>query len=395
MSHHINEGEQVATPLLEPGAACGERATPEEIRKAADFFEKQPLLRTFLDSTPTMVMVINDKRQIVFANRRVLKMLGCDKPESVCGLRPGEIFNCVHAHEAPAGCGTTEFCRTCGAVKAVLSSLINEQEVVEECRILRATNDALELRVGTKTLTIDGQHFTIFCATDVTHEKRRETLERLLFHDLLNLAGAIHGFCDYLAEASPEELDRVRGTILQLTNRLIHEIRSHQLLLAAERGDLHVAPGPVQSRWLVEQIAESFRQHPVAREREIVVDPASEDVEFITDPNILSRVLENMVKNALEAVGPGERVTIRCYRAGESIRFEVHNPGVMPHEVQLQIFVRSYSTKGKGRGLGTYAMKLFTEKYLGGRIDFESRPEIGTTFRVELPLQCPQQGTSD
>jgi sensor histidine kinase regulating citrate/malate metabolism len=63
--------------------------------------------------------------------------------------------------------------------------------------------------------------------------------------------------------------------------------------------------------------------------------------------------------------------------------------------VQLQIFVRSYSTKGKGRGLGTYAMKLFTEKYLGGRIDFESRPETGTTFRVELPLQCPQQETSD
>jgi PAS domain-containing protein len=37
-----------------------------------------------------MVMVIIDERHIVFANRRVLKMLGWDKPESVCGMRPGD-----------------------------------------------------------------------------------------------------------------------------------------------------------------------------------------------------------------------------------------------------------------------------------------------------------------
>jgi hypothetical protein len=44
MSHHNNLDEHGATPLLECGAACGERATPEEIRKAADFSKPPQML---------------------------------------------------------------------------------------------------------------------------------------------------------------------------------------------------------------------------------------------------------------------------------------------------------------------------------------------------------------
>ena len=64
--------------------------------------------------------------------------------------------------------------------------------------------------------------------------------------------------------------------------------------------------------------------------------------------------------------------------------FEVHNPVEMPREIQLQMFVRSFSTKGLGRGLGTYSARLFTEAYLGGRIGFRS-DSTGTTFWVEIP----------
>jgi sensor histidine kinase regulating citrate/malate metabolism len=52
----------------------------------------------------------------------------------------------------------------------------------------------------------------------------------------------------------------------------------------------------------------------------------------------------------------------------------------MPPEVQLQIFQRSFSTKGKGRGVGTYSMKLLTERYLGGKLAFTSAAGEGTTF---------------
>jgi sensor histidine kinase regulating citrate/malate metabolism len=58
----------------------------------------------------------------------------------------------------------------------------------------------------------------------------------------------------------------------------------------------------------------------------------------------------------------------------------------MPEKVKLQIFNRSFSTKGIGRGIGTYSIKLITEGYLKGIVDFESAEERGTTFTIQLPL---------
>ncbi len=57
---------------------------------------------------------------------------------------------------------------------------------------------------------------------------------------------------------------------------------------------------------------------------------------------------------------------------------------VMADDVRLQIFQRSFSTKGGGRGIGTYSMKLLTEKYLHGEIHFTSTNPKGTTFYIEI-----------
>jgi sensor histidine kinase regulating citrate/malate metabolism len=48
------------------------------------------------------------------------------------------------------------------------------------------------------------------------------------------------------------------------------------------------------------------------------------------------------------------------------------------------LFRRSFSTKGRGRGIGTYSMKLLGEKYLKGRVWFTSSPNAGTTFFIEV-----------
>jgi sensor histidine kinase regulating citrate/malate metabolism len=64
---------------------------------------------------------------------------------------------------------------------------------------------------------------------------------------------------------------------------------------------------------------------------------------------------------------------------------ECHNRAAMSPEVQRQVFKRSFSTKGKGRGLGTYSMRLLTERHLNGEITFTSDQVSGTTFAVVLP----------
>ena len=59
----------------------------------------------------------------------------------------------------------------------------------------------------------------------------------------------------------------------------------------------------------------------------------------------------------------------------------------MPRSIQLQVFQRSFSTKGAGRGIGTYSIKLLTERYLGGKVSFVSEDGIGTRFSCHLPKQ--------
>jgi sensor histidine kinase regulating citrate/malate metabolism len=109
-----------------------------------------------------------------------------------------------------------------------------------------------------------------------------------------------------------------------------------------------------------------------------------------TDGVLLGRVLGNLIKNALEASSRGQTVTVAFDNSRYPL-FTVHNPAVMPEEVQLQMFQRSFSTKeGKGRGIGSYSVKLLTEKYLRGKVWFTSCRDVGTTFFVSLSSPSDQ-----
>ena len=74
---------------------------------------------------------------------------------------------------------------------------------------------------------------------------------------------------------------------------------------------------------------------------------------------------------------------------GDGIEFRVLNPGTIPPETQLKIFQRSFSTKGVGRGLGTYGAQLIGERVLGGDVGFESNPANGTAFWIRIPAAPP------
>jgi signal transduction histidine kinase len=121
----------------------------------------------------------------------------------------------------------------------------------------------------------------------------------------------------------------------------------------------------------------------------VVIDAACDDVAFMSDPTLLGRVIGNLVKNALEATGEGGTVILDCFHTGSRVEFSVHNNGLIPHDAQLQIFQRSFTTKGAGRGLGTFGARMLTERYLNGDIAFESNEDDGTTFTVSYPFITP------
>jgi signal transduction histidine kinase len=302
----------------------------------------------------------------------------------------GEALGCAHAFapgDDPLGsCGTTEFCRECGAVRAVLQSLRGQADV-QECRILLADDRALDLRVTARPLKEDGRPFVLFALTDISHEKRRSVLERIFFHDILNTAGGMLGVAELLRTGGPEEVADFKDTVALLANSLVDEIKAQQMLVAAERGELKLQAERIHSLTLLCELRSTYVNHDVCMGRLIAVDPLSDVVLFRSDSRLVRRVLGNMLKNALEGCSPGGTATLSCRAAAGGIEFTVHNPGVMPRSVQLQVFQRSFSSKGDGRGLGTYSMKLLTDRYLRGSIDFVSTPEQGTTFRAWYPME--------
>jgi signal transduction histidine kinase len=378
---------QTSVKKLATKFAPAERASSEEVSRQARLFAGKKLLGVLPNVVPCVLLAVNEFRQIVFANERFLELLSAKEREAgVPGRRPGEVLGCLHAFEDESGCGTTESCSTCGAVHAILSSQGGTADV-KECRITRGENaEALDLRVWTTPVTVEGESFTILAALDISHEKRRQSLERIFLHDICNVAYGLSWYANFLKKATGDQIEGYVDAVSRLCHQLIEELDAQRVLMRAETGELLLKAESLSSLGLLQNAVTLYRGHPVAQDRHLCVDPNAEDVAVVGDRTLLARVLCNMIKNALEACRAGETVTAGCARDNGKVEFRVHNPGFIPREIQLQIFQRSFSTKGTGRGLGTYSIKLLTERYLHGDVAFTSTPEQGTTFTVHYPL---------
>lgn len=373
--------------------ATAERATPEELARQSRLFDMD-VLHIMLGATIEGMAVLNSFRQVVYANYKMLELSGESDPAVLLGKRPGEVLRCGFAMSAPGGCGTTEACRQCGAFKAIFRGLQGLQSE-EECRVVQDTADtdfeAFDLRVRGTPFEVRGEPFVILAIQDISHEKRRRVLERIFFHDILNTAGGVRGFVEMLNADAPEHLKEDTALLLHFLNILLDEINAHKLLLAAETGELRPRFSLLHPREMLLMLRRVFDSHEVAKNKTIEVLPAdaAESISFESDHTLLRRVFGNLLKNALEATPEGGTVRLgwepTLLHGEEALRFWVHNDGVIPLKVQQEIFRRSFSTKGEGRGVGAYSVKLLTERYLRGRASFSSTEGSGTVFRIDLP----------
>lgn len=364
--------------------APAERATAERLQTQIEIFSADIKIGEMAEAVSSMLVILNEERQIVLANKLFTAAFGNGNTNKIIGLRPGEAVGCIHAKLEPGGCGTSEFCRTCGAVKAILDSQKGETSE-EECQIGLDDNIALDLKVKATPFKRNGESYTIYSITDISDEKRRGALERIFFHDVLNTASGILGLSSLLPTITDTgELTLFSQQIEETTEKLIEEIKAQRELSNAERGDLLPSMTKISSLSVLTDVQKLYSNHDLAVSKSVVIDARAQKTEVDTDPLLLRRVVGNMVKNALEASKTGQTVTLSCSTEGLKTSFSVHNEGYIEPETQLQLFRRSFSTKGSGRGIGTYSMKLLGEKYLKGRVWFKSLPEEGTTFYIEI-----------
>ena len=376
----------MSTDVVPTQFAPAERANADDLNRQIHYFQSIPLQCNVLDAVPGIVVVLNKHRQIVFANLALNNFVESIKENSPFGKRPGEVLHCVHALENAGGCGTTEFCSTCGAVRAILISQKGFANV-QECLISR-NGDLLplELSVSATPFILNEETFTIFAVTDISHEKRRRALERIFFHDVLNTANGLSLYINLLEKVSPQEQEEFKSTMGIITNKLIDEIKAQRDLASAENNEMKVIPSAIDSLKFLNEQCEIHRSLTFEENLKIRIDPNAVHVTLTSDPTILGRVLGNMIKNALEASQKDKIVTVGCNQQTDKVEFWVQNSTVMQRHVQLQMFKRSFSTKSPHRGLGTYSMKLLGEKFLHGKVDFISSLEEGTIFRLRLPL---------
>jgi two-component system NtrC family sensor kinase len=124
----------------------------------------------------------------------------------------------------------------------------------------------------------------------------------------------------------------------------------------------------------------------------IKVNLDSEVGEVATDAGMVRQVLDNLMGNALDAVGESGEITVSTYRVGERIAIEVADTGhgIAP-EMLVRIFDPFFTTKdqGKGSGLGL-AISYTLAEALGGALTVESKQGAGSRFRLWIPRRVPE-----
>lgn len=368
--------------------APASRSSFEEILNEKELIETQKLFTDLFGALTGICAIINSNRQIVFANDDFLNLLGIKSLEPILGKRPGEVISCTNADNGPDGCGTSAACRYCGAVNAILESQRTNNKSEQEARITTDSEGKFlswDLKITSSPIRLDGQTFYALSLQDISNEKKLMAIERLFFHDLLNTAGGLNGLLTVLKMgAGPDEIKELIDKSEEASQTILEEIMSYTRLRSAENGDIVVRPERVNTIELVRAAVNRIGFHEVGQNKYIDIDENSADIDFETDKLLLQRIIINLLKNALEATSVSGFVRIMITEENNRLIFSVKNDGVMSDEARAQVFQRSFSTKGRGRGLGTYSVKLMAENYLKGKVSFISNETEGTIFRVEL-----------
>jgi signal transduction histidine kinase len=220
-------------------------------------------------------------------------------------------------------------------------------------------------------------------------------LARRLAHELKNPLFPLQITVENLQRArerSPEQFDEV---FRESTATLLAELENLRAIVG-RFSDFAKVPSPqlqaVDVNATVRETVKLFEaQFSAVGRPPIAPEPyLSENLGTIqADPELLHRMLQNLILNAMDAMPAGGTLTIRTLRHSGGVRLTVSDTGtgLTPEECQ-RLFTPYYTTKQHGTGLGLAIVQSVVSDH-GGRITVESDPGRGTTFVIDLPAVPP------
>ena len=186
----------------------------------------------------------------------------------------------------------------------------------------------------------------------------------------------------YLLERTPEKMGEMLEVITQASDYAVD-------MLEELRSATRDSPLNVEETDLGDLVSRAMEEVSPGPSVEVETDIGGGLEQGALDPLKIRRVLDNLIRNALEAMHEGGTLTVRAWREGGEAKIEVGDTGVgIPESLLPDLFKPFHTTKPGGLGLGLAYCKRAVEAH-GGRITVQSTEGRGTTFTVTLPLQQP------
>lgn len=285
--------------------------------------------------------------------------------------------------------------------EAARTKLMQEEEIRKE-----AAETMAKIAIAAFVLVLV---FSIVIARDITrnnHYRRelekaksyaenllvaREKLMLTITHDIKAPAGSIIGYIDLLIRLVNDRrqqfyLSNMKSSAQHLLALVTSLLDYHRL----EAGKMDLHPVAFNPHELLTDIYNSFL--PLAEKKQLQLDFKEKLPETLTlegDPFRIRQIVENLLSNALKFTATGG-ITLQAEYHGNQFVFSVSDTGCgMTASEQERIFkefTRLSSAQGQeGFGLGLSITRKLVELLLG-RIDIESAPGKGSTFKVSMPL---------
>ncbi len=215
-------------------------------------------------------------------------------------------------------------------------------------------------------------------------------------HELRTPLAAIIGFADILSHDLSGEQREFAALIYQSGERLLDTFNSVLTLASFDSGNLQIDLKPVDLRAEASEAIAMLRQS--AEQKGLALDlGAPGPVPVLADSAALHRILHNLVANAIKFTEAGS-VCVRVYaepseeEGGARGVIEVTDTGIGIEESFLPYLFEPFHQQSKGMarahegaGLGLAIVKRLTEM-MNGTLKVRSQVDVGTTFRVALPL---------
>ena len=231
------------------------------------------------------------------------------------------------------------------------------------------------------------KHVRIIALSDVSHELSNQEVDswikliRVLTHEIMNTITPVTSLSETLLTRVTEDKDLKQGL------ETIHKTGTELLAFVNNYRRFTHVPQPQPALFYVEPFLERMA---LLCNNEVEISVSPKDLLAYADESLLSHVVTNLLKNAVEAFREKEKLSfirLKAYtNVQESIIIDVsNNAGLIPEDVASHIFIPFFTTKPEGSGIGLSLSRQIM-RVSGGSLSLHQDKAQGiTTFRIIIP----------